>query len=281
MRDQLHALSDHYSAYLRVIDTVPRAGPFADYDWGNLPDPLSGVWLAYGQIFDEFARELANTINQLVNKEQRLGAWETVTADLDQDALNNVLFEFVDPLATIALNLPAVIRDRIIFATAHLMHQANQALGFSDWRDDLPTDREIKRRDLEKHGHRWSATSDLLNALDRLAAQADYDTATGNFRNRYHHRFPPRIGIGVTGLVTRVVEPKTKRISYEIGGAAPLSLAAIRAFLGQQIARAHDAYAAFKALVREFESAIATWESEHGYAKGASRPPAPENDGPR
>lgn len=279
MRDQLQALSDRYSAYLQVIDTVPIAGPFADYDWGTLPGSLSGVWLAYNQMFGEFARELANTINQLVSKEQRLGAWEIVTADLDQDAFNNVLFEFVDPLATIALNLPAVIRDRIIFAAVHLMHQANQALGYADWRDDLPTDREIKRRDLEKHGHRWNAISDLLHALDRLATQADYDTATGNFRNRYHHRFPPRIGIGITGLVTRVVEPKTKQISYAIGGAQPLSLAEIRAFLGQQIVRAHDAYAAFKALVREFESAIAVWESEHGYARGASRPPAPESDG--
>lgn len=281
MRDQLRALADHYFAYLRVIDTVPITGGFADYDWGNLPDPLSGVWLAYGQMFGEFARELANTINQLVSKEQRLGAWDKVTADLDQDAFNSVLFEFVDSLATIALNLPAVIRDRIIFATAHLMHQANQALGYADWRDDLPTDREIKRRDLEKHGHRWNATPDLLNALDRLAAQADYDAAMGNFRNRYHHRFPPRIGIGITGLVTRIVEPKTKQISYAIGGTEPLSLVEIRAFLGQQIAHAHDAHAAFKALVREFEGAIATWESEHGYARGASGPPAPDDDGSR
>jgi hypothetical protein len=276
MRDQLRALSDHYSAYLGVIDTVPIVGPFADYGWGNLPDRLSGVWLVYGQMFDEFARELPNTINQLVSKEQRLGAWEIVVADLDPDAFNNVLYEFIEPVATIALNLPVVIRDRIVFATAHLIHQANQALGFADWRDDLPTDREVKRRDLEKRGHRWSAMPELLDTLDRLAAQADYDAQTGNFRNRYHHRFSPRIGIGITGLVTRIVEPQTKKISYAIGGAEPLSLAQIRAFLGQQIAHAHEAYGAFKALVREFENAIVHWESEHSYASGASPTPAPE-----
>lgn len=279
MRDQLQALSNQYSAYLQLIDTVPTAAPFADYHWGNLPDPLSGVWLPYSQMFNEFARELANIINQLISKEHRLGAWEIVTANLDETAFNNVLFEFVEPIATIALNLPVVIRDRIIFATAHLMHQANQALGHADWRDDLPTDREIKRRDLEKRGQRWNAAPALLNALDRLATQADYDAATGNFRNRYHHRFPPRIGIGITGLVTRIVEPGTKRISYAIGETGPLSLAEIRVFLASQIAYANDAYAAFKALACEFESAIAAWESEHGYAKRGRELPASATDG--
>ena len=270
MRDQLKALANHYNAYLNVLDSVETAGPFADYDWGNLPDRSSGIWLVYGQMFDEFAREISNTINQLVSLEQRLGAWEIVMADLDRDAFNNILFEFVDPLATLALNLPAVIRDRVIFASAHLMHQANQGLGTASWKDDLPTDRNIKRGDLAKHGSAWSATDGLLSALDQLAAAADYEIATGNFRNKYHHRFPARVGIGMTGLVTRKHDPKSKRTSYEIGGADPLSLATIRQFLGAQIGRAHDVNAAFKALIREFEAAIVAWEAAHGTGKDAN-----------
>lgn len=266
MRDQLQALADHYSAYLNVVDSVARAGPYADYDWGNLPDKMSATWLVYGQMFDEFAREIANTINQLVNKEQRLGAWAQVTRDLDQAAFNEVLMEFVEPLATLALNLPAVIRDRAIFASAHLMHQANQAHGLSEWKDDLPTDRNIKRRDLDRLAGRWKAAPALLSALDRLAAQEDYDAATGNFRNKYHHRFPARVGLGITGIVTREVDWKTKRTRYAIGGVEPLDLATTRRFLGEQIAYAHGVFAAFKTLVREFETAIAAWESAHGNA---------------
>lgn len=217
-------------------------------------------------MFDEFSREIANTINQLVNMERRLGAWDKVIENLGREAFHEVLIEFVEPLATLGLNLPAVIRDRVIFAAAHLMHQANQALDHASWEDDLPVDRKIKRDDLERHDRSWEATADLLAALNRLASPEDYEAATSNFRNKYHHRFPARVGLGMSGLVTRKVDPVTRKASYEIGGADPLSIGAIRPFLREQIARAHAVNAAFKELVGGFETAIIAWEAKHGLA---------------
>jgi hypothetical protein len=264
MRDQLRALADHYLAYLEVFDTIDLAAPHADYRWGHLPSELSGTWLAYREMFDEFSREIANTINQLINKEQRLGGWEKVVVNLDEDAFNNVLFEFIEPIATLALNLPVVIRERVIFASAHLMHQANRALDHAVWNDDLPADHSIKANDLESYGSNWGATPKLISELKLLAAQGDYKAATGNFRNKYNHRFPAHVGLGFTGGATRHVNPTNKRASYEIGDGEPLSLKDIRQFLHVQIGYAHNVYNAFKTLIREQETMIIRWESEHG-----------------
>jgi hypothetical protein len=253
-------LARHYAAYLNALESIPLDGDFADYRWGKLPDPLNGIWLAYHQMFDEFATEIANSINQLLTYEHRLGAWESVLESLDEDARHEVLHEFVDPLATVSLNLPAVIRDRFIFAAAHLSHQANRALGSSDWEDDLPDDRHIKRVHAEQFGKRWPSNATFLTALTGLANQRDYDVATGNFRNKYHHRFPVRIGIGISGLINRQVHPKTKNVRYVIASIEPLQLGEIRRFLRTQIERASEVYRTFKALVREQEASITAWQ---------------------
>ena len=52
------------------------------YGWCCLPDPLNGTWLPYSQMSDEFARELANTVNDLTNNIHRLEVWNDVIAPL-------------------------------------------------------------------------------------------------------------------------------------------------------------------------------------------------------
>ena len=260
MTDDLPPLARHYCSYLEALASVAWPGDLADYDWGRLPSRLSGAWLAYAQMFDDFSREIANSINQLILSQRRLSAWEIVLANVDEPIKHELSIEFVDPLATLALNLPAVIRDRFIFASAHLSHQANLARDGADWRDDLPDDRRIRLVHVERYGSKWSANPAFIEALKQLASQADYEASTANFRNMYNHRFPVRILTGLSSAATRNIHPETHRPYYAFGGAPPLELEAISAFLATQIARANALYGAFKTLVREHEAAIKSTE---------------------
>ena len=62
---------------------------------------------------------------------------------MDDNEKMAVTHEFIDVLATNAVNLPYVIKSRFAFATAHLCHQANMTRDFASWQDDLPLDVEI------------------------------------------------------------------------------------------------------------------------------------------
>ncbi len=226
------------------------------YDWGKLPNRLPGIWVVYSQMFGEFSAEIANIVNELTRYTHQLTAWRDVIAKLDDDQRLSVSTEFVVPLATVAINLPYVIRSRYIFATAHLCHQANLAKQRGDWKDDLSLDNKICFDEANKCGSHWGKYKNLKLSLERIGDKS-YQSATNDFRNAYNHRFSPRIVIGITNFVTRHVEKATGKVSYSLGGIGPLSLENIVQLLEQQCINCYKAFECFKKLVREHESAIA------------------------
>lgn len=107
-------LVELYRQYREALDaTVYGARPIA-YDWGELPNPLNGVWLPYSEMFNEFSREIANSLNEMNDYSFRLRTWNTVIAPMNDQEKLDAVHEFVDPIATIGLNLPYVIRSRFI-----------------------------------------------------------------------------------------------------------------------------------------------------------------------
>ena len=134
-----------YIQFCRALKATPFKGKIMKYAWGELPPKLPFEWMPYSEMFDEFAREIANTINDLTRYVHQLSAWRDVVAPLNDDRQMSVAHEFVDPLATVALNLPYVIRSRLIFTTAHLCHQANHSRE-QGWKDDLPESPRVLRR---------------------------------------------------------------------------------------------------------------------------------------
>lgn len=135
-------LVDPYRRYREALDaTIHEAQPVG-YNWGDLPNPLKPGWFAYSEMFSEFSREIANSLNVLNNYSLRLKAWNTMIGSMtDQEKLDTT-HEFIDPIATVALGLPYVIRSRFIFAAAHLSHQANRSREGACWRDEFPLDKE-------------------------------------------------------------------------------------------------------------------------------------------
>jgi hypothetical protein len=242
-----------YQRYLTERETVPFDGEEMPYDWGQLPKSIRIDWLVYGQMFDEFAREIANDLNTLTNYTHRLKVWNAVISSLSQEKKMEALHEFIAPIATVSLTYPYVIKQRFIFATAHLCHQANRFRLGEQWKDDLRRDREIEFKDANKHGEPWNEYERLKEAIRNISDQR-FQEATEDFRHRYTHRFSPHVGLGLTGFVARQIDRETKRVKYVLGAKQPLELSSAADLLIDQCKRGYAAFDAFQSLVREHEA---------------------------
>lgn len=242
-----------YTRYRRTLKAMPETGRTMPYNWTALPDQLEVNWISYGWMLDEFAVGLANAINELTFHERSLRAWSAVIEALPEAKRYAVAHEFVNAPATIAVNLPYVIRERFTFATAHLCHQANQ-IKLSPWKDEFPLDSKITPKTVEKFGKHWTSYAPLKDALDQINAD-DYQTQTAHFRNIYTHRFQPRFVFGMSATVTRT-PGNAGGATYSFGGAPPLQLAPVAEQLAIQRDRCYAAFEAFQILVHEQEAAI-------------------------
>lgn len=258
-------LIDLYRKYVETSETIVFDGTFMPYDWGNLPKPLNATWLPYREMFNEYSRELANSLNDLTNYTHRLKVWASVTSSLSKENTMEATQEFIDPVATLALNLPYVIRSRFIFAVSHLCHQANRSLDGAPWKDDLPSDEAIFFATADTYGASWSRYTPLKLRLEKFGDK-NYQNATRNFRNAYNHRFSPRIVLGMTQGDFRQVDPVTKAVSYALGGVPALSLESVVALLTEQCERGYASFSAFQDLVREHEARIAAHQDRRASA---------------
>lgn len=250
-----------YRAYREARAGLPLVGRFMPYRWYELPDKLSAVWMPYAQMLDEFSTELANTLNDLTNHVQRLQAWAIVIEGMHGDAKMAATHEFIDVLATNAVNLPYAIKSRFAFAAAHLCHQANMTRDFASWQDDLPLDVEIDLNTSGIYGRGWGKTYNRFKrAVESIGAKAFRD-ATGDFRNAYNHRFSPRFVIGMTGMVTRKRNKETGGFYYGFGGREPLELTDIVDLLTAECLRCYTAFEALQALVDEQIGAIRAFDA--------------------
>lgn len=250
-----------YKQYRAALKNAPLKGKFLPYSWGQLPDRLPIEWMAYAQMFEEFSHELANTINDFTRYTHQLAAWRDVVEGLDDSNKLSVAVEFVDPLATIALNLPYVIRSRFIFAAAHLCHQAGRAKVAKGWKDDLALDGDIFMEQAQTAGAPWKMWNKLKTKLERIGDKT-YQAKTMNFRNTYNHRFSPRVVLGQTNTVTRYVNAKTKEVSYGFGHTEPLTLKLVVELLERECQNCYVAFEAFQKLVREQEKVISAVAAE-------------------
>lgn len=237
-----------YRRYRRALKITPFNGRVMPYNWSPLPNSITGELLLYSQMLDDFARELANSINDLTHRENRLRAWATALEGLTAQQVMVAHHEIVGDIATIGLGLPYVIRSRFLFAAAHLSHQANRARQPS-WVDDLAKDGGINLETADRVGRGWRRYGRFTACIQTIGGQ-DYRDATGNFRNLYQHRFSPRVSQGITQMVSRRVNPDGS-VCYGIGGRSPLTLNGICDALVPQRDRSYAAFERFQALVGE------------------------------
>ena len=224
-------------------------GLLAPYDHIETRDTVSFNWAPYHAMLREQASHLANDINAFGYHIGQLEAWGDILPKYDIDDQLSLLMEIVDSIATTAVAAPYAIRSRIIFSTSHLSHQANR-ITRRDWSESkLPTDEGINYKTMLKAGDGWSTFPFLKAALDKLF-DSKYISNTGDFRNKYHHRLPPRFQHGQTQTVSRDRDVNGVT-SYGFGFVEPLSIAKLGPILRAQHTAALDAFMKYSELARE------------------------------
>jgi len=239
---------DIMTEYFEELKNIEAHCPHADYDWYELPESIPFEGLAFSQMLKEYSMELSNSINELLRYIYSLTAWEKVIKNKSQNEIHRIIVNFINPVATISLNLPYIIRSRFVYSIAHLCHQANRQKQ-TNWIDDLPLDDEIYFREADKYGTTWKNYKKLKKSLEQISNKK-YQTATFDFRNKYNHRYSPRIEIGLTGLVTRNVG-KNGKVCYSFGSTNPLKLEYIIPILMDQLEKCMKAHNNYKDLVKE------------------------------
>jgi len=244
---------DPYSKFVIARNKLGSFAPLAPYRWHKLANKLPIEWAAYSQFMQEHTSELSNSINEFWRYLGSLLAWQKVIQTLEGEELHRAIIEHVTPIATLALLMPYAIRSRFIYSIAHLSHQANQ-LKMEKWSDDLPIDSEIYFKQADEYGGKWNSYAKLKLALEKIANK-EYSSNTHDFRNRFNHRYSPRIELGLTGLVTRIVSEEGK-VSYGFGETQPLLIKDISKLLNAQHSHCIDAYGKYQDLVNEQSDAI-------------------------
>jgi hypothetical protein len=248
-----------YRDYRTALDEL-KVGPMMGYRWWSWPtEKINGWWMIYGQMLDDFATELANSINDLTNHVARLRAWAQLVEPLSDDDRHEATHEFIDQLGIVALGLPYAIKNRFAVAAAHLSHQANRARDFAGWTDEFPADDKLTLNDIDTFGSSWKNFRTFKQAIEPIANRAFKD-ATGDYRNRFNHGFSPRLLFGITKLVSRDVNEG--RVSYGIGGAPPLDLCAIAELIEGECEKCYAAFQLFQDLVIEQITAICSFEKQ-------------------
>jgi hypothetical protein len=247
----------NFSRYQSEMGRIGQLPRFADYDWYQFPENASISWLAYNLMLTEFARSISNTLNALGNYSRRLLAWHSTLQDISENERLALVFEFVDPIAVLAANLPQIVRSRFIFAIVQLSHQANKVLDKVNWKDDLPNDKGINFEHVRKYAERWHAFPGIEVTLNNLFSET-HKSKTNNYRNKYHHRFPPQELAGYSGFVHREIDKtKTKQsVKYIFGALPPTDLSKLGSELLDEFARGLSALDQFKLLVTEQLEAI-------------------------
>lgn len=259
MEDPAKLKIDLYRAYIEASLANKFDGRIMPYSWSVLPDPISGHWLAFSSMLDEFSRELANTINDLTNNTHRLSAWANVVEALSDHEKLEATHEFISTLATHTVMMPYVIKSRFAFSAAHLCHQANFAKDPKGWKDDFPLDDTVHLNTTDRFGRVWRKYNRFKLRVESIHGK-NFRDATRDFRHAYNHRFSPRFVIGMTNLVSREIDPKTSAVRYAIGGLGPLDLARVAALLKTEQEKCYCAFDAFQALVAEMTTAVAEYE---------------------
>jgi hypothetical protein len=242
-------LVDLYRKFLEIRYYEPMEGNPAEYDWFSFPKNLSFDSQIYHEMLSEHARELSNSINDLRQYIINLKTWMKITENIEVQLKFELLDEMIIPFATLAINLIYVIRSRFFFSVAHLCHQANIIKFRKDGKVfdiNLPKDKDIWQKDADKMGAYWKDYKKLKLALEKVCSQK-FTKATGDFRNKYNHRYPQNIGIGYTRAVRRRIEDK--KIIYSKLHIEPLSLESLTPLLVEQYLLISDSYARYQQLV--------------------------------
>lgn len=232
-----------YTNFLAKYSTVTEPSETAEYPkFEGSKFDIGGM--AFSMMSGEHVITIANTVNSFLMYLRQLKGWTLVVRELDEEAAWRVLINFVEPLAYFCLDAPYRIKQQICSSTAQLSHQANR-VRVQGWTDTVKLSKP-KFDDAQRQAGHWNDWPRLEACLGELNSDA-FCEATEDFRNKFHHGFPRRVGTGYTSFVERTWSEEGVR--YAFGSKPPLALVELVAALEPQYAAALSAFNSYVDLV--------------------------------
>ncbi len=203
-----------------------------------------------------FTQELINSINKFSHEIDVITIWSKhVIPNYPKDEQLELTFHFLELPFYYCLNQPQSIRDRIIFSSTHLCHQANLFINTPKYKDDLPEDWKIGKNTLKSCISQWKVEHTLLPSLEAIASN-EYVENTYNYRNMAHHRVPPSLQYGHTNYIRRFWCKKSEDASYNIGYEPPLTTEEITPHFIEQHKLIKHAFSCYWKMVQEHLNSI-------------------------
>lgn len=216
------------------------ASPLLSYEEYKTDSDYTMGWF-YDHMEEDYTTQIINSINRFSHEIDVTEIWSKyIFPKYSESEQFELAYYFLELPFYFCLNQPQSIRDRIIFCSTHLCHQANLFRKITGYKDSLPNDRDINQKELEKRLVYWNVQKNILEDLKAIASD-EYLKKTYNYRNMAHHRVPPSLEHGHTNFIKRLgyqessfeyttfengVEVKrtkvTKGVSYGFGGTPPL-----------------------------------------------------------
>ena len=268
-----------FSRYLAKLDAggiEPKLN-YLPYDFEEGLKKYQLGMVAHTMLRDEL-REITNILNHWHGHLLRWHAWNKVLTGYSEDEAWDLRREFLEALAHHSLLSPSAARDTLTFVATNSIHQLRLSFE-SGYQDHLVGDpakagkrsqltRAKKEQRLEHIASPWSEGLQLVAAI-RSIDDRSYRDATWDYRNRSSHAIGPRLALGHTQAVTRLVRQATElkeqadgrfmavpvpgkmAVSYAIGGTPPLDMELSRKLNLEQYLRAREGYAIYLNLLVE------------------------------
>lgn len=241
-----------------------------------------------------FTQELINSINRFAHEIDVTTIWSKhIFPNYSEEEQFELSYHFLELPFYYCLNQPQSLRDRIIYASTHLCHQANIFSKIPSYEDNLPEDYKIGKPVLISKIKHWKARKTLIPAIEAIASKK-YIKKTFNYRNMAHHRVPPSLEYGHTNFMRRIgyressfeyttfengIEvkktKKTKGVSYSLGGILPLKASEAITLFKEQYMLLNRAFEHYWAMVEEhckhkkLKKNITQQHASQGLAKSA------------
>lgn len=252
-----------YSEFLDALNKITVSEvELKHFQYGWIPSVSNKInWFIYNEYLRESANSLANLGNEFLNMILELEAWNEVYSKHHNIEVRFALIShFIRKISTLTLNLPSVMRDRLLYSSAHLCHQFNRRTEHSWSEDKLPMIEKYISIDHVKCPKFPDLANDLYVRI-KAVNSLEYQNATLNFRNLYQHRLPPYISLGIVSIIQRTVPENlaakdskgqkvtTNKRTYRVANMPPLDLKDCSKWLRVEYHSAHQAYESFQQLI--------------------------------
>lgn len=239
-RDALDALPAQACRPLIEIPSIAR-----HLTWGT---PLD-VWATPAEVH---TWNLTNEVNAFGESIKKIDAWARIFDTFTRDEQVNLVTEFINPLAVYALSLPFSLKNRFAFAAMRLSDEANRLCGKNT--PPLPsTSDDMNSPNIEKmwkYTSEWQRGSAMKSIAESICAMPKERAGPVHaYRDRFFHRIPHYIGLGV--MERAVLKGNASGWTITNQDIQPVSLATIAADLTPQHEAAIQCHVALVELVAE------------------------------